>query len=113
MEKSVDSVHASWTIALGRSTVDPHGRADRKPPESGRDGASACRCSPTTAGKGNGGMGDSPRGSPELGERRSGQATRVKWWRRWSSVRVCSDVGEEDRGMVSGVGCSGAEVPLL
>jgi hypothetical protein len=28
MEKSVDSVHASWTIASGRSTVDPHGGAD-------------------------------------------------------------------------------------
>jgi hypothetical protein len=24
----VDSVHASWTIASGRSTVDPHGGAD-------------------------------------------------------------------------------------
>jgi hypothetical protein len=29
------------------------------------------------------------------------------------SVGVCSDVGEEERGIVSGVGCSGAEVPIL
>jgi hypothetical protein len=71
MEKSLDSVHASWTTASGRSTVDLHGGADRKPPESGRDGAPACQCSPTAAGKGKGGMGDSPWGSPELGERRS------------------------------------------
>jgi hypothetical protein len=28
MEKSVDSVHASWTTALGQSMVDPHGGAD-------------------------------------------------------------------------------------
>jgi hypothetical protein len=40
---------------------------------------------------------------------------------RWSgmtgggrcSVGVCSGVGEEERGTVSGAGCSGAEVPLL
>jgi hypothetical protein len=31
----------------------------------------------------------------------------------WCSVGLCSDVGEEERGMVSGAGCSGAEVPLL
>jgi hypothetical protein len=84
-----------------------------KPLESGRDDALTCRCSPTAARKGKGGMGDSPRGSPELGERWSGRATRVNWWRRRSSVGVCSDVGEEERGMVSGAGCSGAEVPLL
>jgi hypothetical protein len=77
MEKSVDLVHASWTMASGRSTVDPHGGADRKPLESDRDGASACRCSPAVVGKGKGTVGDSPQGSPELGERRSGQATRV------------------------------------
>jgi hypothetical protein len=96
MEKSVDSVHASWTTASSRSMVDPHGGADGKPPESGRDGALACRCSPTVAGK-----------------LQSGWATRVKWWRQWSSVGVCSDVGEEERGTVSGAGCSRAEVPLL
>jgi hypothetical protein len=28
MEKFVDWVHASWSTALGRSTVDPHGGAD-------------------------------------------------------------------------------------
>jgi hypothetical protein len=84
-----------------------------KPPENGWDGAPSCRCSPTPAGKGKGGLGDSPRGSPELGEHWSGRATRVKWWQRRSSVGVCSDVGEEERGMVSGEECSGAEVPLL
>jgi hypothetical protein len=84
-----------------------------KPPESDRDSAPACRCSPTATGKGKGGMGDSPRGSPELEERRSGRATRVKWWWCRSSVGVCSDVGEEERGTVSGAGCSRAEVPLL
>jgi hypothetical protein len=112
MEKTLDSVHASWTTASGRSTVDPHGGEDGKPPKSGRDGALACRCSPTVAGKGKGGMGDSPRGSPELRERRIGRVTRVKWWRWWGSVGVSSNVGEEERGMVSGAGCSGAEVPF-
>jgi hypothetical protein len=64
--------------------------------------------------EGKGGMGDAPRGSPELGERWSGQATRVNWWRWQSSVGGgCSDVGEEERGMVSGVDCSKAEVPHL
>jgi hypothetical protein len=61
--------HASWTTASGRSTVDPHGGADGKPPENGQGGAPACRCSPVAAGKGNGGVRNSPRGSPELGER--------------------------------------------
>jgi hypothetical protein len=28
MEKSVDSVHTSWTTASGRSMLDPHGGAD-------------------------------------------------------------------------------------
>jgi hypothetical protein len=82
----VDSVHASWTAASGWSTVDLHGGAERKPLKSGRDGAPACRSSLTAAGKGKGGMADSPRGSPELGERWSGRATRVKWWQRWSSM---------------------------
>jgi hypothetical protein len=110
MEKSVDLVHASWTTASGRSMVDPHGGADGKPPESGRDGALACRCSPTAAGKGKGGMGDSPRGSPELGERWSGRVTRVKWWRQWSSVQgvfQCGRGGERDGewcGMLRGGG---------
>jgi hypothetical protein len=53
----LDPVHASWTTSSGRSTVDPHGGADGKPPESGRRGAPACRCSPVAAGKGNGGHG--------------------------------------------------------
>jgi hypothetical protein len=71
----MDSVHASWTTASGRSVVDLHGGADGKPPESSWDGALASRCSPAAAGKGKGGVGDSPRGSPELGERRSGRVT--------------------------------------
>jgi hypothetical protein len=112
MEKSLDSVHALWTTALGRSMVDPHGRADEKPLKSGWDGTPACWCSLAVAGKGKSCMGDSPRGSPELGEWRSGRATRVKWWRWWGSVGVCSDVGEEERGMVSGAGCSMVEVPF-
>jgi hypothetical protein len=82
--------------------VDPHGGADGKPPESGRGGAPACRCSPVAARKGNGGVGNSPRGSPEHGERRSGWATRVKWWRRWSSAGACFSVREEERGAVRG-----------
>jgi hypothetical protein len=74
--------------------------------------APACRCSPTAAGKGEGSVGDSPRGSPELGERWSGQATRVKWRQWWGSVGACSTVGEEERRVVSGAGCSGVEVPF-
>jgi hypothetical protein len=70
-----------------------------KLPESDWDGALACRCSPTLAGKEKGGMGDSPRGSPEHREQRSGWATRVKWW-RWRStvggVFRCGRGGEGD-----------------
>jgi hypothetical protein len=62
--KSLDSVHASWTTASGRSTVDLHGGMDGKPPESDRGGALACRCSLVAAGKGNGGVRNSPQGSP-------------------------------------------------
>jgi hypothetical protein len=40
--------------------------------------------------------------SPELGERRSGGATRVKWWRRWGSTGACSGVREEGREVVRG-----------
>jgi hypothetical protein len=112
MEKCVDLVHASWTTASGRSTVDPHSGADRRPLERGRDGAPACRCSPAVAGKGKGGVGDSPRGSLELGERRSGWETRVNWRRWWGSAGACSDVGEEERGVVSAAGCSWVEVPF-
>jgi hypothetical protein len=108
----MDSVHTSSTTASGQSTVDPHSGVNRKPPESGRYGAPACPCSPAVAGKEKGGVGDSPRGSPELGERRNGRATRVKWQRSWGSTRARSDVGEEDRGAVSGAGFSGAEVPF-
>jgi hypothetical protein len=107
----MDSVHASWTMASGRSTVDPHGGADGKSLVSGRDGAPACQCSPAMAGKGKGGVGDLPRGSPKLGEWRSGRATRVKWRRWWGLSGACSNVGEE-RGAVSGLGCSGVEVPF-
>jgi hypothetical protein len=57
---------------------------------------------PVVAGKGNGGVGNSPRGSPELGERRSGWATRVKWWRRWGSTGAFFGVREEERGAVRG-----------
>jgi hypothetical protein len=71
------------------------------------------RCSPWAARKGKGGVGDSPRGSPELGERRSGRVTRVKWRRWWSSTGACSDVGEEERGAVSGAGCSGWRCPFI
>jgi hypothetical protein len=112
MEKSVDSVHASWTTASGQSTVDLHGGAVGKPQESSQDGAPLCRCSPAAAGMGKGGVGDSPRGSPELVERRSGRATRVMWWWWWASVGACYDVGEEERGAVSGGGCSVVEVPF-
>jgi hypothetical protein len=58
MEKSVDSVHASWTMASGRSTGDPHGGADGKPLESGQDGVPARQCSPEAARKGKGDVGD-------------------------------------------------------
>jgi hypothetical protein len=112
MQKLVDLVHAPWTTASGRSTVDPHGGMDRKPSKSDRDGTPACQCSSPVVGKGKGGVGDSPRGSPELRERRSGQATRAKWRRWWGLAGACSDVGEEERGAVSGAGCSGAEVPF-
>jgi hypothetical protein len=98
----MDPVHASWTTALGRCTVDPHGGADGKPPESGRGGAPACRCSPVVARKGNGGVGNSPRGSPELGERRSGGATRVKGWQRWGSTVACFGVREVGSEAVRG-----------
>jgi hypothetical protein len=57
-------------------------------------------------------LADNGRASPELGERRSSRATRVKWWQWWGSAGACSDVGEEERGAVSGVGCSGVEVPF-
>jgi hypothetical protein len=33
-------------------------------------------------------------------ERRSGWATRVKWWRRWGSAGACFGVREEERGAV-------------
>jgi hypothetical protein len=58
---------------------------------------------PVAAGKGNGGVRNSSRGSPELGERRSGGATRVKWWRRWGSTGACSGVREKGREAVRGV----------
>jgi hypothetical protein len=64
----MDSVHASWTTASGWSTVDPHGGANGKLPESGWDGAPSCRYSPAVAGMAKDGVGDSPRGSPELEE---------------------------------------------
>jgi hypothetical protein len=54
------------------------------PPESSRDGAPACRCSPTVAGKGKGGMGDSPRAAimagirGEMGGGMKGDLTAVK-----------------------------------
>jgi hypothetical protein len=108
----MDWVHASWTTASGRSTVDLHGGADGKPPESGRDGALACWCSSAAPGKGKGGVGDPPRGSLELEERWSGRETRVKWRRWWGTTGACSDVGEEERGAVSGAGCFRAEVPF-
>jgi hypothetical protein len=84
-----------------------------KLPESGRDGAPACRCSPTAAGKGKGGMGTHHGVHRSSGS--GGVAGRLGsigggGGARWG---VCSDVGEEERGMVSGAGCSGAEVPLL
>jgi hypothetical protein len=52
--------------------------------------------------KGNGGAGNSPRGSPELGARRSGGETRVKWWRRWGLTGACFGVREEEREAVRG-----------
>jgi hypothetical protein len=36
----------------------------------------------------------------------------IKWPRWWSSAETCSNGGEEERGAVSGSGCSGAEVPF-
>jgi hypothetical protein len=57
---------------------------------------------PVAAGKGNGGVGNLPRGSPELGERRSGLVTRVKWWRWWGPTGACFGVREEERGAVRG-----------
>jgi hypothetical protein len=102
MGKSVDPVHASWTTASGRSMMDPHGGADGKSLENGRGGAPTCRCPPVAVGKGNGGVRNSPRGSPEFGERRSSGAMRVKWWRRWGSTGACSDVREKGREAVRG-----------
>jgi hypothetical protein len=104
----VDSVHASWTTASGQSTVDPYGGADEKPLESSRDGTPACRCSLAETEKGKGGVGD----SLELGEWRSSRATRVKWRWWWGLAGACFDVGEEERGVVSGAGCSGVEMPF-
>jgi hypothetical protein len=108
MEKSMDSVHASWTTASGWSTVDPQEAAEE------RSGWRSILLVLTDSGwEGEGWYWGLPWGSPELGERRSGRATRMKWWQRWSSMEVSSSVGEEERGMVSGAGCFGAEVPLL
>jgi hypothetical protein len=92
MEKSMDSVHASWTTVSGWYMVDPHGSADGEPPESGQDGALACHRAHRSSG--------------------SGGAVGVKWRQWWGSVRACSNVGEEERGAVSGAGCSRAEVPF-
>jgi hypothetical protein len=90
--------------------VDPHGGTDGKPLENGRGEAPACRCSPVAAGKGNGGVRNSPQGSPELGERWSGGVTRVKWWWRWGSTGACSGVREEGREVVGVRNRSGVEV---
>jgi hypothetical protein len=57
---------------LGLVHSGPHDGADGKLQKSDRDSAPACRCSPAVAGKGKGGVGDSPRGSPELRELLSG-----------------------------------------
>jgi hypothetical protein len=112
MEKSVDSVHASWTTASGRSTVDPHGGADRETAGE-RPGRRSDLPVLTDGGwEGEGWYGGLTTGFTGARERWSGRATRVNWWRRRSSVGVCSDVGEEERGMVSGAGCSEVEVPL-
>jgi hypothetical protein len=57
-------------------------------------------------------VGDSPWGSRELREQWSDRATRMKWRWWWGLAGACPDVGEEERGAVSGAGCSGAEVPF-
>jgi hypothetical protein len=84
--KSVDSVHASWTTASGRSTVDPHGGVDGETAGERPGWRSSLPLLTDGGWEGEGWYGDSPWGSPELGERRSGRATRVNWWRWWSSV---------------------------
>jgi hypothetical protein len=86
----MDSVHASWTMASGRSTVDPHDSMDSKLPVltgGGREREGRC--------------GGSPRGSPELGERRSGRATKVEWRWWWGLMGASSDVRGEERMAVS------------
>jgi hypothetical protein len=81
--------------------MDPHGGTDGKPLESGRDGTLARKCSPAVAEKGKGDVGDSPRGSLELGEWWSGWATKVKWRCWWGSMGSCTNAREEVRREVS------------
>jgi hypothetical protein len=80
--------------------MDPHGGVDGKSPENGRGGAPACRCSSVAAGKGNSGVRNSPRGSPELGERRGDEGEVVAAVGLDESVLRCE--GEGERG---GEGC--------
>jgi hypothetical protein len=90
--------------------VDLHGSADGKPPKSGRDDAPTCRCPSAVARNGKGRVGDLPRGSLELGERPgdSGEVAAVV-----GLGGACSDVGEEERGVVSGAGCSEQRCPFI
>jgi hypothetical protein len=52
-------------------------------------------------------------GSSELGRWETAARWREMTGGGRCSVGLCSNVGEEERGTVSGAGCSGAVVPLL
>jgi hypothetical protein len=105
MEKSVDLVHASWTTASGQSTVDPHGGAagmalrlvDARRRRLGRGRVVWATHHGVHRSSGSSGV------AGRLGC--SGGDGGARWG-------VCSDVGEEERGMVSGAGCSGWRFPF-
>jgi hypothetical protein len=69
----VDSVHGDQVRP--RSMVDRPWMAAPSSPESGRDGALACRCSPVAAKKGEGEVMNLLGTSPGSGRQRDGRAT--------------------------------------
>jgi hypothetical protein len=109
----MDSVHASWTTASGRSTVDPHGGVDGETTGERPGWRSGLPVLADGGWEGEGWYGGLTTGSTELRERRSGRVTRVKWWRQRSSVGGVFRCGSGGGGTVSGAGCSEVEVPLL
>jgi hypothetical protein len=101
MDHSLGPFHSGPTQRRGRETTGEWPR----------------RCSglPVLAGggrEGEGWCGGLAMGLTGARERRSGRTTRVKWRRWWDSAGACSDVGEEERGAVSGEGYSRVEVPF-